>query len=110
MKYLRFFEENNKEFSKEFKKYIGKYVILDYRVGSLSQEKQPYLLCKVINVGLGDDYLYRVKFDYYHKELADLVGPSSLQLKNFHVLEVFDKLKDAKEKYHILMNTKKYNL
>lgn len=110
MKYLRFFEINNKEFSKEFKKYIGKYVILDYKAVSLSQDKQPYLLCKVMNVGLGADNLYRVKFVYYSEYDLELVGSNSLQLKNFHVLEVFDELKDAKEKYHILINTKKYNL
>lgn len=106
MKYLRFFEENNKEFSKEFKKYIGKYVILDY-----SKFLYPdYLLCRVIDVGLGQDNLYRVFFDYYSDIVLDVVGPSSLQLKNFKVIEVFDKLEDAKERYHMLMNTKKYNL
>ena len=108
MKYLKFFEENNKEFSNELDKNflafdIGKYVIVDFETDN------PYLLCKVTGVGLGDDHRLRVKFDYYNDHDLKLI-PSSLQLKNFKVVEVFDNLKKAKERYFIMMNIKKYNL
>ena len=84
--------------SKEYQKYAGKYVILEYR-------NEIYFV-KFIKISIAwakvDIYEWN---EHYYIPLEDM-----LYLNDFIVLQSFDTFEEASKEHKIIQNLKKYNL
>ena len=107
MKYMKLFEAifNDKYMdlirrTEEYKNYIGKFCILEYR------DDEIYLV-KLIDI---DETDYYAKVDFYDDDNFEIESTEATAISNFMVIDSFDTLDEAIKELKMILNSKKYNL